>query len=76
MEKILLGTSSCLLGNKVRYNGQHKYDHFLAATPGEFAEYAPVSPEAECGLPVPEGYAPCWYFGESEASDNQGKGWP
>lgn len=53
MEKILLGISSCLLGNKVRYDGQHKYDHFLAATLGEFVEYTPVCPEVECGLPVP-----------------------
>jgi len=53
MEKILLGISSCLLGNKVRYDGQHKYDHFLAATLGEFVEYEPVCPEVECGLPVP-----------------------
>jgi len=53
MEKILLGISSCLLGNKVRYDGQHKYDHFLAATLGEFVEYAPLCPEVECGLPVP-----------------------
>ncbi|HSB31404.1 MAG TPA: hypothetical protein VLD55_07355 [Candidatus Sulfobium mesophilum] len=29
MEKIKLGISSCLLGEKVRYDGGHKLDHFL-----------------------------------------------
>jgi uncharacterized protein YbgA (DUF1722 family)/uncharacterized protein YbbK (DUF523 family) len=53
MSKITIGISSCLLGNKVRYDGQHKYDHFLTKTLGEFLEYIPVCPEVECGLPVP-----------------------
>jgi Uncharacterized conserved protein len=29
MEKIKLGISSCLLGENVRYDGEHKLDHFL-----------------------------------------------
>jgi uncharacterized protein YbgA (DUF1722 family)/uncharacterized protein YbbK (DUF523 family) len=53
MSNITIGISSCLLGNKVRYDGQHKYDPFLAVTLGEFMEYIPVCPEVECGLPVP-----------------------
>jgi len=51
--KIRLGISSCLLGNKVRYDGQHKRDHFLVDTLGQYAEWVPVCPEVECGLPVP-----------------------
>jgi len=53
MLKITVGISSCLLGNKVRYDGQHKFDHFLAETLGAFINYIPVCPEVECGLPVP-----------------------
>ncbi len=53
MDKIRVGISSCLLGEKVRYDGQHKFDHFLAVTLGEFIVYVPVCPEVECGLTVP-----------------------
>lgn len=52
-EKIRIGISACLLGEKVRYDGQHKQDHFLTDTLGPFVEYVPVCPEVECGLPVP-----------------------
>jgi uncharacterized protein YbgA (DUF1722 family)/uncharacterized protein YbbK (DUF523 family) len=45
--------SSCLLGEKVRYDGGHKRDPFLVETLGRFVEYVPVCPEAECGLPTP-----------------------
>ncbi len=51
--KIRLGISSCLLGNKVRYDGQHKYDSWLVEELGPYVEYVPVCPEVECGLPVP-----------------------
>ena len=53
MEKIKLGISSCLLGENVRYDGGHKLDQFLHDTLGEYVEYVPVCPEAECGLGVP-----------------------
>ncbi len=45
--------SSCLLGEKVRYDGGHKRDAFLVETLGRFVEYVPVCPEVECGFPVP-----------------------
>ncbi|HSL91465.1 MAG TPA: DUF523 and DUF1722 domain-containing protein [Candidatus Limnocylindrales bacterium] len=45
--------SSCLLGDKVRYDGGHKRDPFLVETLGRFVEYVPVCPEVECGLPTP-----------------------
>jgi uncharacterized protein YbgA (DUF1722 family)/uncharacterized protein YbbK (DUF523 family) len=48
-----LGVSSCLLGQKVRYDGGHKRDAFLVDTLGKFVEWAPVCPEVECGLSVP-----------------------
>ncbi len=53
MKKIPIGISSCLLGNKVRYDGQHKHDPYLSETLGEFFEYTPVCPEVQCGLSIP-----------------------
>jgi uncharacterized protein YbgA (DUF1722 family)/uncharacterized protein YbbK (DUF523 family) len=52
-ERIKLGISACLLGQKVRYDGGHKLDHFLADTLGAFVDYLPVCPEVELGLPIP-----------------------
>jgi len=52
-QKIKLGISSCLLGEKVRYDGGHKLDHYLKDTLGRFVEWTPVCPEVECGLSVP-----------------------
>jgi uncharacterized protein YbgA (DUF1722 family)/uncharacterized protein YbbK (DUF523 family) len=52
-EKVKLGISSCLLGEKVRYDGGHKLDHFLVDTVGQFVEFVPVCPEAESGLGIP-----------------------
>lgn len=51
--KIRLGISSCLLGNRVRYDGSHKLDPFLTGTLGKFVDYLPVCPEVECGFGVP-----------------------
>ncbi|NIS60618.1 MAG: DUF1722 domain-containing protein [Proteobacteria bacterium] len=50
---IKLGISSCLLGERVRWNGTHKLDRFLTDTLGKFVQYVPVCPEVECGLDVP-----------------------
>jgi len=52
-EKIKLGISSCLLGNKVRFDGGHKLDPFLVSSLGQFVEYVPVCPEVESGFTVP-----------------------
>jgi uncharacterized protein YbgA (DUF1722 family)/uncharacterized protein YbbK (DUF523 family) len=52
-EKIRLGISSCLLGEKVRYDGGHKLDHFLKETLGNYVEWVAVCPEVEYGLRVP-----------------------
>jgi len=51
--KIIIGVSSCLLGNKVRFDGGHKHDRYITGTLGTFFEFVPVCPEVECGLPVP-----------------------
>jgi uncharacterized protein YbgA (DUF1722 family)/uncharacterized protein YbbK (DUF523 family) len=50
---IRIGVSSCLLGNKVRYDGGHKHDRYITETLGNYFEFLPVCPEVECGLPIP-----------------------
>ena len=53
MEKIRIGVSKCLLGEPVRYDGQHKHDHYITDTLGRYFEFVGVCPEVECGLGVP-----------------------
>jgi len=53
MEKIKIGTSACLLGEKVRYDGGHTLDRYITETLGRYFEWVPVCPEVEYGLPVP-----------------------
>lgn len=48
-----LGISSCLLGQKVRYDGDHKRDPFLVEVFGEIVEWVAVCPEVEMGMGVP-----------------------
>jgi uncharacterized protein YbgA (DUF1722 family)/uncharacterized protein YbbK (DUF523 family) len=50
---IRLGISSCLLGEKVRFDGGHKRDAFLVDTLGAFVEWVPVCPEVEVGMGTP-----------------------
>ena len=51
--KIKLGVSSCLLGEKTRYDGGHKWEPFITESWGPHLELLPICPEAECGLGVP-----------------------
>ncbi len=53
MEKIRIGVSRCLLGDKVRFDGQHKKDVFITETLSKWCSFVPVCPEVECGLSVP-----------------------
>ncbi|TKB79802.1 MAG: DUF523 and DUF1722 domain-containing protein [Nitrospira sp.] len=48
-----LGISRCLLGDKVRFDGGHKQDHFLTDVLGRYVEWVPVCPEEEAGLGTP-----------------------
>ena len=52
-ERIRIGISACLLGEKVRWDGGHKLDPFLRDTLGQRVGFIAVCPEAECGLGVP-----------------------
>ena len=55
MKKIKIGVSSCLLGQPVRYDGEHKYNQTvidLFDFDDRF-EAVPVCPEMEMGMGVP-----------------------
>ncbi|MHB8743141.1 MAG: YbgA family protein [Sulfuricaulis sp.] len=51
--KIRLGISSCLLGQSVRFDGNHKLDSYVSGTLSQFFEWVPVCPEVGIGLGVP-----------------------
>ena len=53
MGKVKIGISSCLLGERVRYDGGHKLDRYITETLGQYFEWVSVCPEVEYGLPVP-----------------------
>ena len=50
---VRVGVSSCLLGEKVRYDGGHKRDAFLVQELGRHVEWVSVCPELEVGMGVP-----------------------
>jgi uncharacterized protein YbbK (DUF523 family) len=52
-EPIRVGISSCLLGEKVRFDGGHKLDQYAVGTLGRYVDWIPVCPELEMGLGVP-----------------------
>lgn len=53
MGKVKIGISSCLLGERVRYDGGHKLDRYITETLGQYFKWVSVCPEVEYGLPVP-----------------------
>lgn len=53
LERPRIGISSCLLGQRVRYDGGHKKDAFLTQTFGRFVEWVAVCPEVEVGMGTP-----------------------
>lgn len=50
---IRIGVSSCLLGERVRWNGDHKRDAWLTDVLQPFVEWVAVCPEVEMGLGTP-----------------------
>jgi uncharacterized protein YbgA (DUF1722 family)/uncharacterized protein YbbK (DUF523 family) len=50
---IRIGVSSCLLGQRVRWDGGHKRDAFLVDQLARFVEWVPVCPEVEAGMGTP-----------------------
>lgn len=51
--RIRLGVSSCLIGERVRYDGGHKRDAYVVETLGKHFELVPFCPEVAIGLGVP-----------------------
>ena len=52
-EKPLVGVSRCLLGHKVRYDGDSKPHTSVIHQLADLFEFVPVCPEVEAGLSVP-----------------------
>ena len=52
-EPLRIGVSSCLLGERVRFDGGHTRDRFVSDTLGKWVEWVPVCPEVELGMGVP-----------------------
>ncbi len=50
---IRIAISSCLLGEKVRFDGGHKLNRFITETLGKVFEWVPVCPEVEAGFGIP-----------------------
>lgn len=50
---IKIGISTCLLGEKVRFDGGHKHDRYLTDILGNYFEFVPSCPEIEIGMGVP-----------------------
>lgn len=51
--KIYIGISSCLLGQKVRFDGNHKEQRLLTQKLSKIFEFVPTCPEMAIGLGVP-----------------------
>ena len=52
-EKIAIGISSCLIGEKVRFDGGHKQNRYILDTLGHYFSFRPFCPEMAIGLGVP-----------------------
>ncbi|MDX1492022.1 MAG: DUF523 and DUF1722 domain-containing protein [Pseudohongiellaceae bacterium] len=51
--RILIGISSCLLGEKVRFDGQHQRHSYIEKTLGQYFEFRSFCPEVAIGLGIP-----------------------
>ena len=51
--RIKVGISTCLLGQRVRFDGGHKHDRYITDILGEFFEFVPVCPEVAIGMGTP-----------------------
>jgi len=50
---VRVGVSTCLLGESVRFDANHKRDNFVADALAEHVELISVCPEVESGMPIP-----------------------
>jgi uncharacterized protein YbbK (DUF523 family)/uncharacterized protein YbgA (DUF1722 family) len=52
-EEVVVGVSTCLLGQRVRHDGGHRRDPFVADMLAPYVRFVAVCPEVEIGLGVP-----------------------
>lgn len=52
-QKILLGISSCLLGEQVRFDSSHKHNRYITDTLGEYFDFQAFCPEVAIGMGIP-----------------------
>lgn len=67
-DKIPVGISACLLGDKVRFDGGHKRNEFAAEHLAPFLRFEPVCPEMAIGLPTPRPALRLTEAGDGEVS--------
>lgn len=51
--KIPIGISSCLMGEKVRFDGGHKNSPYITQTLSDYFDFQPFCPEVSIGLGIP-----------------------
>ncbi len=64
--KPVVGVSECILGRKVRYNGEHKRHKFVTDVLSEHVIFEPVCPEVAIGLGVL-----CWTLSATACKKDQ-----
>ncbi|MEH6584359.1 MAG: DUF523 and DUF1722 domain-containing protein [Halioglobus sp.] len=52
-ERLLIGISSCLLGERVRFDSGHKNHSYITETLSDYFEFKPFCPEVAIGLGIP-----------------------
>jgi len=52
-QPIQIGISSCLLGEKVRFDSGHKHQSYITETLGQYFEFRAFCPEVAIGLGIP-----------------------
>ena len=53
INKIKIGISSCLMGEKVRFDSGHKKNSYVTDTLSDYFEFTPFCPEVSIGLGIP-----------------------
>ncbi len=53
IQKIPVGISSCLIGERVRFDGGHQHNAYLTDTLGQYFDFQPFCPEMGIGLGTP-----------------------
>lgn len=52
-DEIVIGISSCLLGQAVRYDAGHKHNRYITGNLGDYFTFRPFCPEVAIGLGIP-----------------------